>query len=64
MSASAGCARWRIFITRFAAQSFADELAHASGRDSVEYLLELIGPPRIVDVKATAPDYENYGGSP
>src|SRR4029077_20641497 len=28
----------------FAAQSFADELAHTSGRDSVEYLLELIGP--------------------
>jgi isoquinoline 1-oxidoreductase subunit beta len=48
----------------FAAQSFANELAHAAGRDSVEYLLELIGPPRIVDVKATAPDYDNYGGSP
>jgi isoquinoline 1-oxidoreductase beta subunit len=48
----------------FAAQSFANELAHASGRDSVEYLLDLIGPPRIVDVKATAPDYDNYGGSP
>ncbi|MGH9544628.1 MAG: molybdopterin cofactor-binding domain-containing protein [Terriglobales bacterium] len=47
----------------FAAQSFANELAHASGRDSVEYLLELIGPPRIVDVKATAPDYDNYGAS-
>jgi isoquinoline 1-oxidoreductase beta subunit len=48
----------------FAAQSFANELAHTSGRDSVEYLLELIGPARIVDVKATAPDYDNYGGSP
>jgi isoquinoline 1-oxidoreductase beta subunit len=47
----------------FAAQSFANELAHASGRDSVEYLLQLIGPPRIVDVKASAPDYDNYGGS-
>ena len=47
----------------FAAQSFASELAHASGRDSVEYLLELIGPARIVDVKASAPDYDNYGGS-
>ncbi len=47
----------------FAAQSFANELAHASGRDSVEYLLELIGPPRIVDVKATATDYDNYGAS-
>jgi isoquinoline 1-oxidoreductase subunit beta len=48
----------------FAAQSFANELAHASGRDSVEYLLELIGPARIVDVKATAPENDNYGGSP
>jgi isoquinoline 1-oxidoreductase subunit beta len=48
----------------FAAQSFANELAHASGRDSVEYLLELIGPARIIDVKATAPDYANYDGSP
>ena len=48
----------------FASQSFANELAHASGRDSVEYLLELIGPPRIIDVKATAPDYDNYDGPP
>jgi isoquinoline 1-oxidoreductase subunit beta len=47
----------------FAEQSFADELAHASQRDSVEYLLDLIGPARIVDVKATAPDYDNYGES-
>ncbi len=47
----------------FAAQSFANELAHAAGRDSVEYLLDLIGPARIIDVKATAPDYDNYGGS-
>jgi isoquinoline 1-oxidoreductase subunit beta len=47
----------------FAAQSFADECAHAAGRDSLEYLLALIGPPRIVDVKKSAPDYPNYGGS-
>jgi isoquinoline 1-oxidoreductase beta subunit len=47
----------------FAAQSFADECAHAAGRDSLEYLLALIGPPRIVDVKKSAPDYSNYGGS-
>ena len=37
--------------------------AHAAGRDSLEYLLALIGPPRIVDVKKSAPDYPNYGGS-
>ena len=48
----------------FAVQSFANELAQTSGRDSLEYLLELIGPARIVDVKASAPGYENYGASP
>lgn len=47
----------------FAVQSFADECAHAAGRDSLEYMLDLIGPPRIVDVKKSAPDYPNYGGS-
>ena len=48
----------------FAAQSFANELAHTAGRDPLEYLLELIGPARIVDVKASAPEYDNYGESP
>ena len=47
----------------FAEHSFADELAHNAGRDPVEYLLELIGPARVVDVKASAPEYENYGAS-
>jgi isoquinoline 1-oxidoreductase beta subunit len=47
----------------FAAQSFANECAHAAGRDSLDYLLALIGPPRIVDVKSSAPEYPNYGGS-
>jgi isoquinoline 1-oxidoreductase subunit beta len=43
----------------FAVQSFSDELAHTSGRDSLEYLLELIGPPRILNLKNT--NYPNYG---
>jgi isoquinoline 1-oxidoreductase subunit beta len=47
----------------FAAHSFADELAHNAGQDSLEYLLQLIGPARIIDVKASAPDYPNYDGS-
>ena len=34
----------------FAIHSFADELAHNANRDSVEYLLDLIGPARIVDL--------------
>ena len=34
----------------FAIHSFADELAKAANKDSVQYLLESIGPPRIVDL--------------
>jgi isoquinoline 1-oxidoreductase beta subunit len=33
----------------FAVQSFANELAYASNRDPMEYLLELIGAPRILN---------------
>ncbi len=35
----------------FAIQSFADELAKAANKDSVEYLLGLIGPPRMVNLE-------------
>jgi isoquinoline 1-oxidoreductase subunit beta len=45
----------------FAIQSFTDELAHTVGRDPLDYLLELIGKPRIVDLQNTA--YPNYGAS-
>jgi isoquinoline 1-oxidoreductase beta subunit len=41
----------------FAVQSFACELAHAAGRDPLDYLLALIGPPRHIDIKKSAPDY-------
>ncbi|MEP6593353.1 MAG: molybdopterin cofactor-binding domain-containing protein, partial [Acidobacteriota bacterium] len=34
----------------FGVQSFTDELAAAAGRDRVEYLLNLIGPPRVIDL--------------
>jgi isoquinoline 1-oxidoreductase beta subunit len=47
----------------FAVQSFADELAHHARRDSVEYLLALLGPDRIVDRKSLPADYPNYGAS-
>ncbi len=33
----------------FAVQSFTDELAAAASRDRVEYLLDVIGSPRIID---------------
>ena len=37
----------------FAIHSFADELANAAKKDSVQYLLDLIGPSRIVPLPAT-----------
>jgi isoquinoline 1-oxidoreductase beta subunit len=45
----------------FAAHSFADEMAKAAGRDSLEYLLELLGPGKIIDLKSQGVDYANYG---
>jgi isoquinoline 1-oxidoreductase beta subunit len=45
----------------FAVQTFTDELAHRAGRDPADYLLEIIGPPRTLDLKPTG--YPNYGAS-
>jgi len=47
----------------FAVQSFAAELAHAAGRDQKDYLLDLIGPARLVDPTAEGAKYGNYGAS-
>jgi isoquinoline 1-oxidoreductase beta subunit len=44
----------------FAVQTFTDELATASGRDHAEYLLEMIGDPRIVSYK----DMQSVPGYP
>jgi isoquinoline 1-oxidoreductase beta subunit len=52
----------------FAVQSFVAELAAAAGRDPKDYLLELIGPPRRISLKApevkTAEPWWNYGENP
>jgi isoquinoline 1-oxidoreductase beta subunit len=47
----------------FAIQSFEDELAHAAGKDPVEYALQLLGPDRIIPKSELPKDYSNYGGS-
>ncbi|WP_042247802.1 molybdopterin cofactor-binding domain-containing protein [Paracoccus sp. PAMC 22219] len=47
----------------FAIQSFIAELAEAAGRDPLEYLLEVIGPARLIDPSEIG-DVWNYGESP
>src|SRR6266404_100363 len=47
----------------FGIHSFADELAHAAGKDSVEYLLQLLGPDRIIPKNEISKDYPNYDGN-
>jgi isoquinoline 1-oxidoreductase beta subunit len=48
----------------FAVGSFADELAHEAGRDPLEYLLDLIGKPRVLDLKAQGVNYHDTPGFP
>jgi isoquinoline 1-oxidoreductase beta subunit len=45
----------------FAVQSMVGELAHATGRDQKDMLLELIGDPRIVKLNDSVKDFWNYG---
>src|SRR5256885_1618887 len=46
----------------FAEHSFADELAHAAGKDPREYMLSLLGPDRKIPKEELAKDYPNYDG--
>jgi isoquinoline 1-oxidoreductase beta subunit len=46
----------------FAASSFVDEMAHAAGRDPLEYQLDLLGPGGVLDFTADGvANYWNYG---
>jgi len=45
----------------FAIQTMVAEIAHATGRDPKDMLLELIGPARIVDVGPSVKDLWDYG---
>jgi isoquinoline 1-oxidoreductase beta subunit len=47
----------------FAVQSFVAELAAAAGRDPKDYLLEIIGPPRVLNPHQIG-DSWNHGESP
>ncbi len=47
----------------FAAQSFIAEVAHAVGRDHRDYLLELLGPDRLIDPRKISEPW-NHGESP
>jgi isoquinoline 1-oxidoreductase subunit beta len=46
----------------FTVQSFVNELAHDAGRGFLEYLLELFGPPRVLDLDI--PGYTSEPGYP
>jgi isoquinoline 1-oxidoreductase subunit beta len=48
----------------FAIQSFVAELAAAAGKDQKTFLLDLIGPPRIVDVRDKVKNFWDYGENP
>lgn len=45
----------------FALHSFMAELAHKAGRDHRDFLLEAIGPDRIIDFEAEGSNFGNYG---
>src|ERR1700756_2711812 len=61
MSVSAGDGPYSKFPPAFAVCSFADDLAAPAGRNPLDYLRELLGPPRHIDLPALGVNYPNYG---
>ncbi len=47
----------------FAISSFADEMAHELGKDPADFLLELIGEPRLINPEDDGAQVMNYGRS-
>jgi isoquinoline 1-oxidoreductase beta subunit len=47
----------------FGIHSFADELAHTAGKDPVEYLLQLLGPDRVIPRAELPKEFPNYDGA-
>ncbi len=48
----------------FAIQSFTAELAAAAGKDMKSFILDLIGPPRIVNIAGMVKEFWDYGENP
>jgi len=47
----------------FGIQSFADELAHAAGKDPLDYWLQLLGADRVVPRSELPKEFPNYDGA-
>ncbi len=48
----------------FGVQTFIDELAARANRDRIDYFLDVLGPPRVIDFKAEGTVNQNYGKPP
>ncbi len=45
----------------YGVEGFVDELAHAAGRDPIEYWQQLLGPDRVITFDGEKAKYDNYG---